>query len=67
MSHRDLTKDPIDSRRHAYEKLETGGAAQEAIFEAFQTLANQGFVLGDKMEDVLSRRQAIKASRPKSH
>jgi len=67
MSHRDLTKDPIDSRRHAYEKLETEGAAQEAIFEAFQTLANQGFVLGDKMEDVLSRRQAIKASRPKNH
>ena len=66
MSHRNLTKDPIESRKHAYEKLETEGAAQEAIFEAFETLAAGGTDLGTKMAEVLSKRAAIKAARPKS-
>ena len=65
MSHRNLTKDPIESRRHAYEKLEAEGIAQEAIFEAFQTLSDQGFSLGSKMEEVLGRRVDIKNSRSK--
>lgn len=65
MSHRNLTKDPIESRKNAYEKLESEGAAQEAIFEAFAELASQGIFLGDKMTGVLATRQAIKTSRPK--
>lgn len=65
MSHRNLTKDPIESRKNAYEKLESEGAAQEAIFEAFAELASQGIFLGDKMTSVLATRQAIKTSRPK--
>ena len=65
MSHRNLTKDPIDSRRHAYEKLEIEGTAQEAIFEAFGVLQANGIDLGQKMTEVLAARQAIKTSRPK--
>ena len=65
MSHRNLTKDPIESRRHAYEKLEKEGAAQEAIFEAFAVLQANGMDLGQKMTEALAARQAIKTARPK--
>jgi hypothetical protein len=65
MSHRSLTKDPIESRKVAYQALEESGAAQEAVFEAFQALADQGYDLGSKMTAVLSQRSTIKQSRPK--
>lgn len=65
MSHRSLNQDPIESRKTAYQALEVSGEAQEAIFEAFQALADQGYDLGAKMAAVLGQRSSIKQTRPK--
>lgn len=65
MSHRVLTRDAGESRRQAYRELETSGKAQEALWEALETLASQGIDLGPKAAEVLSERAQIKRSMPK--
>lgn len=48
------------TRRQEYTKLEMSGEAQEAIWEALEHLAGQGFNLGPKFVAVSARRARIK-------
>ena len=65
MSHRKLTKDPVLSRREAYKQLEKEGKSQEAMWEALAALKAGGQNLGEKADQILQEREAIKAARPK--
>ena len=65
MSHRTITTDPTISRRKAYEKLEEEGSAQKALWEALETMKNNGIDIGEKADAMLTQRNQIKTSRPK--
>lgn len=65
MSHRSITRDPVEARKAQYRKLEQSGEQQEAIIEAFELLSVQGLNLGAKMKAILNKRSEIKRRNPK--
>jgi hypothetical protein len=65
MSHRSIHRDPIKSRRDAYQELEKSGEQQEAIMEAFALLSKQGTQVGAKMAALIEKRTIIKGRNPK--
>ena len=65
MSSRAITRDPVEGRRTAYEKLESSGEAQKALWDALSRLEAEGVAIGTKASNVLAKRQKIKASHPK--
>ena len=60
MSHRKIEKDPDLERRGGYEKMEKSGELQEALFEALETLKEQGHDLGAKFDRVQEKRRKLK-------
>lgn len=64
MPRRDLDFDMDDLRRTAYKDL-NDDTAEEAIWEAFESLSEQGVNIGPKARAILNKRQKIKQKLPK--
>ena len=65
MSHRDIVRDPVESRRDAYRELEASGESQEALWEAIEAISLLSDV-GVKGTAMLVKRKEIKAALPKA-
>jgi len=64
MSHRVISIDPSKRRKKQYDAIKD--QQTEAIMEAFALLKQQGFNVGDKMNEALSMRETIKTRNPKT-
>lgn len=65
MSKRYMNRDSSQERRKKYKELEVEGEAQAALWQALETLANQGINVGPKADAVLAKRSKIKSEAPK--
>jgi hypothetical protein len=64
MSKRTIIIDPSEAREAAYKKMDSDGLA--AVWEAIQTLSDNGIEIGPKCTKMLEIRSEIKAKAPKS-
>lgn len=65
MSKRFIQRDVSEARRTEYQKLETVGESQKAIWDALEVLHEQGVDIGALAQAVLVKRGAIKQRVPK--
>lgn len=63
MSKRIFNIDPSKARQSAYKKVDSDGLA--AVWEAIQTLSDNGIEIGPKCTKMLAIRSEIKAKAPK--
>lgn len=63
MSKRTIIRDPSVARKDAYKKIDSDGLA--ALWEAIQTLSDNGIEIGPKCTKMLAIRSEIKAKAPK--
>lgn len=63
MSKRTIIRDPSQARANAYKKVDADGLA--AVWEAIQTLSDNGIEIGPKCTKMLEIRSEIKAKAPK--
>lgn len=65
MSRRNLEFNIDNLRRKAYKDLNTD-LIEEAMWEAFESLSEQGVNIGHKAKNILNERKIIKQKLPKS-